>query len=161
MTSRVTAQTFHDTVIRPALDAVGLWSDAAGQLLLGTALQESGLCHRRQIGGGPALGLFQIEPATYQDQYDNYLRYPGHTDLLRKVLLVAERTEWPEPEWLVCHDRFSAVIARIKYLRDNQPLPSVNDIPAMATMYVRVYNAGGAATTQQFIDNWHATMGAS
>ena len=51
-------------VIRPALRALDLWSPAAEDLVLGTAAQESGLAYLRQIGGGPALGLWQIEPAT-------------------------------------------------------------------------------------------------
>lgn len=161
MVSKQTAETFLNTVIEPAIQALGLWSDAVGQLLLGTALQESGLVHRRQIGGGPALGLFQCEPASYDDTYANYLRYPGRADMLAAVLKLAQRTEWPEADWLVAHDKFATAIARIKYLRSPMPIPDVNDIPGMARIYKLVYNGPGAATEHQFIDNWHATMGTS
>src|SRR5260221_162978 len=45
------------------------------ELLLGTALQESGLTYRVQLGGGPARGLFQMEPNTHDDIWDNFLKY--------------------------------------------------------------------------------------
>lgn len=45
---------------------MGLHSMAAEQLLLGTAIQESHLKYRRQIGG-PALGYFQVGTNTQDD----------------------------------------------------------------------------------------------
>ena len=42
--------------IRPALTTLAAGGVAAEQLLLGTAIQESLLIHRQQLGGGPALG---------------------------------------------------------------------------------------------------------
>lgn len=45
-----TPQEFLTTVIRPTLIEIGLHSTAAEQLLLGTAMQESDLVHRRQSG---------------------------------------------------------------------------------------------------------------
>jgi hypothetical protein len=55
-------------------------------LLLGTALTESGDMHYlHQLGNGPALGVYQMEPTTHEDIYDNYLKYkkelPGANDL--------------------------------------------------------------------------------
>ena len=46
-----------DMVIAPALDKLGLWSPSAEELVLGTAIVESGLTYIRQWGDGPALGL--------------------------------------------------------------------------------------------------------
>src|SRR2546429_446898 len=66
---------FAATVIAPVLQQIGLFSPAAQQLLLGTAIQESGLIARRQSGGGPALGLYQMEPNTANDIWENFLRY--------------------------------------------------------------------------------------
>ena len=45
------------------------------QLLLGTAAVESYFIYRRQLGGGPAVGLWQMESRTARDIFDNYLRY--------------------------------------------------------------------------------------
>ena len=71
-------------VIQPTLDAmVPLWGtgvnhEAAANLLVGTVFQESVIGNQtrlKQVGGGPALGIFQIEPDTHQDIWDNYLAF--------------------------------------------------------------------------------------
>lgn len=158
MVSRDTALTFLNTVIEPALQAIGCWSPAAGVLLLGTAIQESRLCYRRQIGGGPGLGLWQMEPQTYGDCYDNYLRF--RPELAAKIIAQGRRHEWPEPEWLITHDRFAAALARVKYLRAPAPLPDASDIRAMASYWKQWYNSlEGAGSALQFIDNWNVAMG--
>ena len=64
-----------DRVIAPALEKIGLWSRAAEELVLGTAIIESGLTYLKQHGDGPALGLWQVEPATHDDLYTNFLNY--------------------------------------------------------------------------------------
>ena len=52
----------------------GFYSIDAVNLLLGTAIQESGgLRWRVQVNGGPARGLFQMEEATYTDIWNNFL----------------------------------------------------------------------------------------
>ncbi|MDX1428656.1 MAG: hypothetical protein R3282_00145, partial [Rhodothermales bacterium] len=61
--------------IRPALAALEKKGRASEELLLGTAIQESLLEFRRQLGGGPARGLFQMEPATHDDCWENYLNF--------------------------------------------------------------------------------------
>lgn len=43
--------------------------------IYGTALVESNNKNVRQYGGGPALGYFQMEPATRKDIFTNYLSY--------------------------------------------------------------------------------------
>ena len=64
-----------DMVIAPALDNLSLWSRGAEELVLGTAIIESALTYIRQHGDGPALGLWQIEPATHEDLFTNYLHF--------------------------------------------------------------------------------------
>ena len=77
-------QDFVTTIIEPVLCHLGAFSPAAVQLLLGTAVHESmGLRHRRQIGGGPARGYFQMEGATHDDIWTNYLAY--RADLKAKI----------------------------------------------------------------------------
>lgn len=66
---------FLSGAIRPALARLRLGGAAAERLLLGTALTESGLVHLRQSGGGPARGLYQIEPATHRDLWRHYLAF--------------------------------------------------------------------------------------
>ena len=62
-------------VIRPALEKLSLWSLSAEELVLGTAIVESGLTYLKQHGDGPALGLWQVEPATHDDLYTNFLNF--------------------------------------------------------------------------------------
>ena len=62
-------------VIYPALNKMGMWSEAAGELVLGTAIVESNLTYLKQHGDGPALGLWQVQPKTHEDLYANYLNY--------------------------------------------------------------------------------------
>ena len=62
-------------IIAPTLKEIGLYSDTALNLVTGTGLVESGFRVTVQIGGGPALGWFQMEPVTYHDIWENYLRY--------------------------------------------------------------------------------------
>ena len=51
-----------------------LVSQEAENLLMGTAAQESALGeYIRQLGNGPALGIFQMEPETFDDIVRNYL----------------------------------------------------------------------------------------
>src|SRR5262249_50020699 len=70
-----TPDDFLASIIRPTLLAIDLHSTAAEQLLLGTAMQESDLIHRRQLGDGPARGFFQMEPATHNDIWQSFLRF--------------------------------------------------------------------------------------
>lgn len=65
------ARTILLDAIRPALTALAAGGLASEQLLLGTAIQESLLIHRQQLGGRSALGLFQMETATHDDCWNN------------------------------------------------------------------------------------------
>src|SRR3546814_18753812 len=64
-------------VIRPTLEKLDLYSPAAANLLLGTALTESTIGGATCLvqKGGPALGIYQIEPATHLDCWRNFLVY--------------------------------------------------------------------------------------
>jgi hypothetical protein len=71
-------------VVRPALTALDLPGGVlAEKLVLGTAAQESRFQYLHQLGKGPALSLWQIEPTTAMD---TLRRAPvDHLDLLDKL----------------------------------------------------------------------------
>lgn len=69
---------FKSLIVRPALAGARLGGEAAVNLLTGTCLVESGLSWLEQIKG-PALGIAQMEPATHDDCWVNYLRYQQDT----------------------------------------------------------------------------------
>jgi len=111
-------------VVYPALRDIGLWSQAAGALVLGTAMQESRLRYLRQMQGGPALGLFQMEPATFRDIRDNFL---ASNSTLRLAVneLARHSLRTLEPAELVGNLHFAAAMCRVHYRRVKAPLPLI------------------------------------
>lgn len=150
----MTAQQFLDDVITPALYTLGLDTIPARQLLLGTAIQESRLEFTRQLGGGPALGFFQMEPATHADIW-NWLEHGSGREWMFHILELAPALDMPRAEDLVDHPKYAAAMARLLYLRAPGVIPS--DLEGQAGYYKHWYNTPlGAATTEQYTDNWHA-----
>lgn len=145
------------TAIKPALFKLGLYSPAAEQLLLATAIQESNLIHRKQIGG-PALSYFQIEPKTHNDIWDNFLKY--RPQLSNKVLQLMSNPASDKIKELENNDKYAAAIARIHYLRVPAPIPKYNDIAKMAAYWKRYYNTAlGKGKESDFINNWNKYKG--
>ncbi len=130
-------QTFLTSLIRPALIELELYSPAAGQLLLATAIQESHLTHRKQING-PALSYFQMEPKTHNDIWDNFLKY--RPKLSGKIIQLMSNPDADKIKELKNNDKYAAAMARIHYLRVSAPIPPLNDIPKMAAYWKRYYN---------------------
>ncbi len=152
-----TAQEFLTNVIRPVLTEIGLHSPAAEQLLLGTAIQESDLVHRRQLGGGPGRGYYQMEPNTHNDIWENYLRYRGQH--AAKIMALLPRPDADKIAELENNDRYATGMARIHYLRVPASLPQENDIQAMANYWKQYYNTPlGAGTPEQFVEKWNQIM---
>jgi hypothetical protein len=152
----LTPSEFRSDIIDPTLKLLDLYSPASSNLLLGTALVESKLVHRRQLGGGPARGYFQIEPATFRDVYGRYLK--NKPRLLGIVNSLLTEAGVAPVEQLYLNDRLGCAIARIRYLYDPKPLPDADDIPALAECWVRVYNAGGKGTVDKFINAYKAAQ---
>lgn len=146
-----------DRVVRPTLEHLGLWSLAAEQLVMGTAAQESNLRHLVQVGGGPALGLWQMEPATYEDIWANYLRF--QPDLRAKLSqLVAG---WPlGARQLASNHVYAAALCRVHYKRVRVRLPEAGDVRGMAEYWKRWYNTSqGKGTPEEFVHNWRLVEG--
>lgn len=123
----------------------------AVELLMGTCAQESHLGkYRRQLGGGPALGIFQMEPATFRDIVDNYLAY--HEDLRNKIMEISGVTAL-QPEDLVENDRLAVCMARAHYSRVREAIPASLD--GWARYWKQYYNTPlGAGTVEEFVANY-------
>ena len=122
--------------------------DRAVPLLLGTAAQESGLQHTRQLGGGPALGYFQMEPTTARD---HATWFHGHTVMQAHCVTrtgVARFTM----EALEHNVLYGIMLARLHYyVRSAARLPAPTDLIGQGTLWKRVYNTpGGAGTPAQY-----------
>ena len=158
MATKQHALFFLQTVIEPTLLHLGLWSPAANELLLGTALVESELRHRRQLGGGRARGLFQMEPATHNDIWENYLKYRAQLAERVQKLLTSEKDD--KLVELEVNDKYACGMARVHYLRVPAPLPYAGDVARMAAYWKAHYNTwSGAGKESEFIRKWKEVMG--
>lgn len=147
----------HKTLVESTLKEVGLYKEDAVWLLLGTRAQESAFGkYSRQIGGGPALGTYQMEPATFNDIVNTYLRY--RKPLRKKIMKVCD-VNYFDPQDLLSNEKLAICFARLKYYRVKEALPSKNDISAMAHYWKQYYNSyKGAGKPSEFISNWYHFM---
>ncbi|WP_262689771.1 hypothetical protein [Kordiimonas aestuarii] len=146
------ANTFLDGVIIPVLRDLGMDSPAAEKLLMMTAAHESmGFRYRAQVGG-PALSYFQIEPATLEDLYQNYLAYrPGRQAMLDIYLPAG----MGRIDALEHDDRYACAAARLLYARVPDALPVVSDDMALAAYAKRYWNTDfGKATPEKYLDDF-------
>jgi len=143
---------FRAEIVRPVLVHLGMHSDAAEILIIGTAVQESGLHFLRQNPTGPALGVCQMEPATHDDLWQNYLNFrPELTGLVHDFT-----APWPElSAQLVGNLPYAVAMARVHYWRAPGALPDATDIEGLGAYWKQYYNTPlGHGTAQQFTDNY-------
>lgn len=136
-----------DIVVRPALQKMGLWSESAERLVIGTGLIETNYDYLSQVNG-PALGPWQDEPVTINDTWDNFLSF--RNDLKARItdLMVGSVDRVSQVAWNL---QYAAALCRLKYLRAPEPLPAPDDIQGMAVMWKKVYNTNmGAGDSQVF-----------
>ena len=128
------------SVIRNTLIEASLYSEAAVELLMLTAAVESHVGRYLKGGRGPAMGMFQIEPATEKDIYNHYLYYK--TDLAK----VVDKFKHDELKYHI-------ILARIIYLRTGLPLPNKNDTVALAKFWKKHYNTyKGKGTVKKAVE---------
>lgn len=145
-------------------DTLELWlpemnSPEAVELLMMTSAQES-WCGRylQQEGCGVALGIFQIEPTTYRDLWDNFIRYNKSIgDRLFSAFKIGH-------ESFSVHLRgnlpYQIIIARLNYYRFPAKIPSFDsegkpDTLAMAQYYKKYWNTvKGKATIPEVLRNY-------
>lgn len=140
-------------VIEFTLKEIDLYSLSAVRLLLGTAAVESDMGkYLHQIGGGPAQGIYQMEPDTHACIWDNFLKYRSLlADKIRKLMIPGLR----KSENLIGNLYYATAIARVKYFRSPLALPDPEDIRGLAKMWRSVYNtSGGAGTDEEAIQKY-------
>ena len=142
------------------------WSIAAGNLILGTAVQESECgYYLHQLGDGPALGIYQMEPATHDDCWNNFLKY--RQDLSDPIKRWT-RAGWaggvpgvnPEAGEMVWNLAYATAMCRVKYLRVAEAIPDT--LPEQAAYWKRFYNSEqGAGTETEYIHAWQRIVGST
>lgn len=139
-------------VVRPVLEHIGLHSEAAENLVMGTAAQESRLKYIHQLGNGPAKGLFQMEPATHDDIWGNFLEYRDDTAGLVLDYFAGGK---PDADQMVWNMAYACAMCRVHYLRVPEGLPAADDIDGLAAYWKEHYNTHlGAGTVEEFIENY-------
>lgn len=164
-------QQLRDYIIRPSLKAIGQYSESAEELLMLTAAQETlGGQYVHQVNG-PALGIYQMEPRTFDDvkawtkakrpaiwQKIEELIIPLKgtfaADIYRKFYL--QLFDPFEAERMVWDLYFSTAMARCYYLRKPESLPKADDVEALAGYYKKHWNTFlGVATVDEAIENYN------
>ena len=132
-------------------------------LMVGSALAESGLKTRVQVGG-PARGLWQMEPSTAWDIFKHYLayRYPRMAKLVEMWLKfrVSQNLVWDiyGSLTLPClsfhletNDTFALLMARCHYLRVKEAIPK--HVYAQAAYWKQYYNTPqGKGTVTHYLE---------
>lgn len=150
----IDAKQLRELVIRPVLEHLNLYSPVAENLIAGTAAQESGLRYLHQMGRGPAVGLWQMEPATHDDLWTNYLRY---NQKLSQLVHDLELPAWAAgASEMAGNMYYAAAMCRVHYKRVKAPLPAdPNDVWAIAQYWKSYYNTPlGKGKVEEFVLNY-------
>ncbi len=133
-----------------SLKKMDLYSLEAVDLIYTTGMAETGYRHLKQMGGGPAIGFWQVEPATLIDILDNYVKY--RPKLLEGLKSLGYSRNDIETR-VMSNIALQAVFCRLKYKRDRYALPKSNDLEAQAKYWKRVYNTHlGKGTITHFME---------
>jgi len=138
-------------LIEDTIKRLDLYKPEVVELLLGTCAQESAFGkYRRQLGGGPALGIFQCEPATFNDIIENFLVYKS--ELMAKIIKISGVSRLNAKE-LIENDILATCIARVHYLRRKEAIPK--DLEGQARYWKQYYNTPkGKGTVEEYIRNY-------
>lgn len=158
MPTKAICHYFYQDIILPTLKTMDMGGDNIAELLLGTALVESRLTWRKQMGNGPARGLYQMEMATHNDIWDNYLSY--RKSLADKVLQFKTTNKANAEEELINNDLYATAMARVHYARVKEAIPDAGDTDGMANYWKKYYNTYlGKGLPDKYVEVWNQTVG--
>jgi len=127
-------------------------SEAAVRLLLMISAHESGMFSFCRQVRGPALGLFQMEPATYEFCIEYLSRTGKFPTVARKCM----------PARLVTDSVLAAAMARVYLFSKPEPLPEADDLQGLAVYAKRHWNTeAGAATVDDYLKAYMEAWGAA
>ncbi len=126
-----------------------MYSGDAVAFIMLIAAKESGLGrYMRQLKGGPARGLLQMEPFTHNSVWDTFLyRYPRLINYIQRQV-----TPWFEADEMDGNAEYAIVMGRA-YIRSwPDAIPHAGDIQGMAELWKRKWNTpGGLGTVEEAI----------
>jgi len=122
------------------------------EILMMIGAHESGLGKDLRQIGGPALGLFGVEPDTMQDNYDNFL---SHRTELRRQIAEVTGCDGPDVDQLQFNPLYGAIHARLKLYRSKGRLPAKDDLQGMAEYAKEHFNSAlGSATPEKYLADY-------
>lgn len=152
------AQQLHDYIIKPTLEYMGgnYYSKDASFLLLCTAAIESDCGEFIKQVNGPALGIWQMEPATHDDVWVNCDALKNNSNLKDFLLHSMTTISINSVDSLISSPMYACAMARLKYAMDPKHLPKYTgkpnlDLPTFYEVYKRVYNTAHGKST---FDKW-------
>lgn len=131
------------------------WSPEVEELLIMIAAHESKLGrYLKQIGGGPAKGIWQIEVETLQDNYKNFLDFKP---AIAKQFEEITGCSGADIEQLTYNPLYCCLHARLKLYRSPGNIPS--DVTLMADYAKQYYNSpSGAATVNDYLNAYYSVV---
>lgn len=139
-------------VIRETLKYLGEWSQAAENLLVGTAIQESGLgfCLKENR----RLGIFHISASAHRAVWDHHLvHYPELASQVRGLAGQHAFIDDPHGE-LLTNLKYATAIAWGIYRKVGQPLPDADDIEGLGAFWQQHFHSRPSGRASDFVRNY-------
>jgi len=137
-----------------------MYSVDAEELLVFTCAAESnGGTYIHQVKG-PALGIYQCEPSTHTDIWQNYIINRHSITSILSLNFNCPRI--PEPARLVYDLHYATAICRLHYRRQAEALPKADDVEGMWDYYKKYYNtANGKAKRDKAVKIYESFLKSS
>ena len=139
-------------LISDTLKEFGYYSKEVTELIMLTCAVESNLGHYIKQVNGPALGIFQMEPLTFEDNLNWYLFKDTqlNADRLSRICNIESFTT----ESLTYNTKFAICLTRIHYLRKPGAIPHSTE--GQAEYWKKHYNTYlGAGTVEKAIQKYN------
>ena len=122
------------TMIMDILTPLDWYSEDAEELLMMTMAVETHLGEYLTQEGGPAEGIFQMEPDTERDIHENFLQYREETanKVYSHMSMMGEDLKYNLP--------YQVILARVHYLRVHKPIPDKGNTEALAEYWKQYWN---------------------
>lgn len=141
---------YTNLILIPLLKLCNFYSVDALHLMLGTLICETNFEFLKQEGG-PALGIYQIEPSTYA-AICKYLNRSDNRPMRDRILAGCFYDNFPTENALTSNLALNTLIARTKYFMIPEQLPNFKDIQGQAKYYKNYYNtAFGEGSLDRYV----------
>ncbi len=147
---------FRNLVVRPTLKKIDLYSPYAEELLIMTMAHESnGGQYLKQVGGGPALGVYQMEKGTFNDLWRSLNDENSNLHKYAiKILLACDLSHQPDAEDMEGNLYLATAMARVYYARVRNPIPTnLDDMSLYAKKYWNTEY--GKATAEDYLSAYY------